>query len=356
MLNIFGASPRAPTLPEKLDAFLSRRFAPDEPGAAIVVIKNGETLLRAAYGMADLERGLALEPGATFRLGSLTKQFTAVAIMVLAERGKLSVADDIREFLPSYPAQGKSITIERLLTHTSGIRNYTDDENFRRLMAQDMSVEDMIDRFKTAPLQFEPGSKFAYSNSGYFLLGAIIERISGVSYAAFMADEIFEPLGLRCTACDGFERVVAPKAVGYSRKRPAAATSMTQPFSAGALISNIDDLARWDAAISAGRLLSAESWKQVFTPVKLNNGRTTNYAYGWGAAPLRSRRIFEHGGGIPGFVTHAIRVPDEKLYVAVLANDDGGEPGLFNLLRVLWSGRVPAMLASRMMMMASAQT
>ncbi|WP_024882046.1 serine hydrolase domain-containing protein [Methylosinus sp. LW3] len=349
MFHAFNARTHAQTLSERLDLMLSRRFNPDEPGAAIIVTKNGEPLFRAAYGSADVEREIALDPGMTFRLGSLTKQFTAVAIMILAEQGKLSVQEDIREYLSDYPTHRRSITIEHLLTHTSGVKSYTDMPNFKDLMARDMSVDEMIDYFKNEPLQFEPGAKFAYSNSGYFLLGAIIEQISGGPYASFMAEKIFEPLCLRGTAYEGFERVSTPKAVGYSRKRRVAPISMTQPYAAGALVSTVDDLARWDAAISSGKLLSAESWRRVFAPFKLNNGRMTSYAYGWGLGPSRPLQMFEHGGGIPGFATHAIRVPDGKVYVAVLMNDDGGDPGLINFVRLLWSGRIPSALASRAM-------
>jgi D-alanyl-D-alanine carboxypeptidase len=214
-------------------------------------------------------------------------------------------------------------------------------------MAKDVSIDALIDEFKNAPLQFEAGSKFAYSNSNYFLLGAIIERTSGQSYASFMADHVFEPLGLHDTAYEGYERRPATTARGYSHRKPAAPVTMTRPYAAGALVSTVDDLARWDAAISAGKLLSAQSWEQVFTPFELNNGRQSTYTYGWGVLRMGPFRTFEHGGAIPGFVTHAIRVPAKQLFVAVLANDDGGDQNILNLLRVFWYERVPAMLAGR---------
>ncbi len=347
MLQFFGARKRSRSLPEQLDAMLSRCFEPDDAGAAIIVTKSGETLFRAAYGLADIEWNIALDPGATFRLGSLTKQFTAVGVMLLAERGKLYLQQDIHELLPDYPTQGKIVTVEHLLTHTSGIKDYTGSKDFKETLAKDVSVDEMIDAFKRAPLHFEPGSKFAYSNSNYFLLGAIIEKLTGQSYASFMADHLFETLGLHDTAYEGYERRPAPRALGYSHRKPAAPVSMTRPYAAGALVSTVDDLARWDAAISAGKLLSAQSWERAFTPFKLNNGRQSTYAYGWGVLRMGPFRTFEHGGAIPGFVTHAIRVPEKQLFVAVLANDDGGDQTIPNLLRVLWYGRVPAMLAGR---------
>lgn len=267
--------------------------------------------------------------------------------MLLAERGKLSLRQDIRELLPDYPTHGKIITIEHLLTHTAGLMDYTGSKDFGETIAKDVSVEALIDEFKNAPLQFEPGSKFAYNNSGYFLLGAIIERLSGQSYASFMADHVFEPLGLRDTAYEGYERQPAPRALGYSHKKPAALVCMMRPYAAGALVSTVDDLARWDAAISAGKLLNAQSWQQAFTPFKLNNGRPSKYTYGWGVLRMGPFRPFEHGGAIRGFVSHAIRIPARQLFVAVLANDDGGDQNMLNLQRVLWYGRVSAMLAGR---------
>jgi D-alanyl-D-alanine carboxypeptidase len=347
MLQFFRAHKPSRSLADQLDATLSRCFEPDDAGAAIIVTENGETRFRAAYGMADIERNIALNPGATFRLGSLTKQFTAVGVMLLVERGKLILQQDICELLPDYPSHGEIITVEHLLTHTSGIKDYTSAKDFKGTMANDVSVDALIDEFKSAPLQFEPGSKFAYSNSNYFLLGAIIEKLTGQPYASFMADHVFEPLGLHDTAYEGYERRPAPKALGHSHRKPAPPVSMTRPYAAGALVSTVDDLARWDAAISAGKLLSAQSWERVFTPFKLNNGRQSTYTYGWGVLRMGPFRTFEHGGAIPGFVTHAIRIPEIELFVAVLANDDGGDQTILNLLRVLWYGRVPAMLAGR---------
>lgn len=334
------------------DSLLSTHFKSNEPGAAIIVTRDGETLFRNAYGMADMERGVPLQPDAIFRLGSLTKQFTATAIMMLSDQGRLSVKDEITKFLTDYPTQGKTITIENLLTHTSGVKNYTAMATFKEIMATDMTVEQMIDFFRCEPLEFEPGSRFAYSNSGYFLLGAIIERVSGQSYASFMAQRIFEPLGMTRTAYEGHERRPGQKAVGYSRMNKAPAVSMTQPYAAGALAATVDDLAKWDAAISSGELLDAASWKQIFTPFTLTNGQTSDYAYGWGVGKFKRRATIEHGGGIPGFATHAIRIPEERLYVAVLMNDDGGEPGLWNFIRLLRSGRIPQALATKAAAMA----
>ncbi len=320
-----AASPAA-----AIDAALTAEFKSGEPGAAVIVMKDGKPLFRKAYGMANIEKGVALEPQMVFRIGSLTKQFTAVAILMLAEQGKLSVSDDISKRLPDFPTQGKKITIEHLLTHTSGIANYTDPPEYMGNMHKDRTVSEMIDTFRNAPLQFEPGERFAYSNSGYFLLGAIIEKVSGMSYADFVARNIFEPLGMKDTAYEGYERSTARRVEGYGRAPTggyvvARPVSMTQPFAAGSFMSTVDDLARWDAAITAGKLLKAESWKKAFTPYTLNNGQKSIYAYGWMVRKFRGSDVIEHTGGINGFVTYAMRLPADRVYVAVLMNALGRE-------------------------------
>lgn len=330
----YGAAPVAASpavaAASAIDAALAAEFKPGEPGAAVLVMKDGKPLFRKAYGMANIEKGVALEPQMVFRIGSLTKQFTAVAILMLAEQGKLSVSDDIRKTLPDFPTRGKKITIEHLLTHTSGIPNYTDPPEYMGNMHKDRTVSEMIDTFRNEPLQFEPGERFAYSNSGYFLLGAIIEKVSGMSYADFVARNIFEPLGMKDTAYEGHERSAARRIEGYGRAPTggyvvARPVSMTQPYAAGSLMSTVDDLGRWDAAITAGKLLKAESWKKAFTPYTLNNGQKSTYAYGWGVRKFRDSEIIEHSGGINGFITYAMRVPGERLYVAVLMNALGRE-------------------------------
>jgi hypothetical protein len=186
----------------------------------------------------------------------------------------------------------------------------------------------MIDSFKNDPLEFEPGSSWRYNNSGYFLLGAIIEKVSGMPYAKFIEQRIFVPLGMSRTAYEGQDRGPVQHAVGYSGGgsgfEPSPALSMSQPYAAGALVSTVDDLARWDAAVSSGKLLKESSWKKAFTPYTLNTGKRTSYAYGWATGKLQGEAMISHGGAINGFNTYALRLPAEKVYVAVLSNADSG--------------------------------
>lgn len=312
----------------RIDAAIAPYYKATDPGATVIVVRDGKTVLRKAYGMADVGNEVAMKPGATMRLGSITKQFTSTAILMLAEEGKLSVSDPITKFLPDYPTKGKNITIEHLLTHTSGIVSYTGKPGFKDQLNRNLSVTQMIDGFKNDPLEFEPGTKYAYNNSGYFLLGAIIEKVSGVPYAKFVEDRIFTPLDMRHTGYEGQERDISMRAAGHSKEKsvftPAASLSMSQPYAAGALVSTVDDLAKWDAAVSSGKLLKQASWTQAFTPYKLADGKSTGYGYGWGVSKVRGATEVGHGGGINGFSTYALRLPDQKVYVAVLTNADGG--------------------------------
>ncbi|NNG25034.1 serine hydrolase [Telluria aromaticivorans] len=331
-------SARAPLaaqdLASRIDASIAPYFQADAPGATIIVVKDGKTVLRKAYGMADTGKGVKMAPEMAMRLGSITKQFTSTGILMLAEEGKLALDDDITRHLPGYPTQGKRITIEHLLTHTSGIVSYTSKPGYMTRMAQDLTVAQMIDSFKNDPLEFEPGSRYRYNNSGYFLLGAIIEKVSGQSYAKFVEQRIFVPLGMAHTAYEGFERSKGPGAAGHSRAEkgygPSHALSMSQPYAAGSLVSTVDDLARWDAAIGSGKLLTPASWQKAFTSYRLLDGKDTNYGYGWEAGKVQGVPMTGHGGGINGFSTYALRLPEQKLYVAVLANSDSGpaNPGV----------------------------
>jgi len=316
------------SLAGKLDAIFKPQYKADDPGATVIVVKDGKTVFRKAYGAADIAAKTPLTPGTVLRLGSITKQFTAVAILMLADEGKLALNDPITRFFPDYPTQGKVITIEHLLTHTSGIVSYTSKPNYVAAMAKDLTVAQMIDGFKNDPLEFEPGTKFNYNNSGYFLLGAIIEKVSGLSYANFLEQRIFTPLGMKDTAYEGAERSTAPRAAGYSAQEKgyglAQPLSMSQPYAAGALVSTVDDLAKWDAAIASGKLLKPASWKLAFTPYKLNPEESTDYGYGWAVGKLQGTPVVHHGGGINGFRTYALRLPEQKIFVAVLANSDSG--------------------------------
>ncbi len=311
-----------------IDEVCAKAFKPDEPGAAVIVVKDGKVIFRKGYGLANLELGVKIEPDMIFRIGSITKQFTAIAILMLAEQGKLSLEDEIIKFLPDYPTQGHRITIEHLLTHTSGIKSYTGLPEWRPQWRKDVSIKELIDVFKDKPMEFAPGEKWNYNNSAYVLLGAIIEKISGQSYAEFLEKNIFAPLGMKSTFYDDTARVIARRAAGYSKGKDGYVNcdylSMTWPHAAGALVSTVDDLALWDAALYTEKLVKSVSLKRAWTPYTLKSGKPTKYGYGWGMLSLAGRRAIEHGGGINGFTCDAVRLPDDRVYVAILTNRDSG--------------------------------
>ncbi len=316
-----------PAVTSRLDAIFKPLAATDQPGAAVIVVKDGQVLLRKAYGAADLELGVPLQPDSVFRLGSITKQFTAVAILMLAEQGKLSLSDPIDKHLPGYPMQGHAITVEHLLTHTSGIQSYTDIPGWMTdRIKGDLKVQELIDGFKKEPMQFAPGTRYRYNNSAYVLLGAIIERVSGQSYEQFVAERIFRPLGMTSSFYGSNEPIIPKRAEGYTADngvtKNAQYLSMTQPYSAGSLVSTVDDLARWDAALYTDRLLPRPALERAWAPYVLEDGKHTGYGYGWAIGTLRGHRSIEHGGGIPGFSTYALRLPDDRVFVAVLCNSD----------------------------------
>ncbi|HET9529584.1 MAG TPA: serine hydrolase domain-containing protein [Blastocatellia bacterium] len=307
-----------------IDELLMKTFKPDEPGAAVIVVKDGKEVLRKGYGMADMELGVRIEPDMIFRLGSITKQFTAVAILMLAGQGKLSLSDEITKYLPDYPTRDHKITIEHLLTHTSGIKSYTSIPEWRPMWRKDVTLKEIIDLFKDKPMDFAPGEQWRYNNSGYVLLGAIIEKVSGQSYKDFIEKNIFAPLGMKRSFYDDTQRIVPRRVSGYAKNKDefvnAEYLSMSWPYAAGSLMSTVDDLAIWDAALYTEKLVKQESLKRAWTPYTLSDGKPTKYGYGWGISSIDGHRVISHGGGIHGFSTDGLRLPDDRVYVAILTN------------------------------------
>ena len=319
-------------LASKIDAVMAGVYKPGQPGAAIIVRKDGQTIFRKGYGLADLELSVAVEPDMVFRLGSITKQFTAVAVLMLAQDGKLGLQDEITKFLPDYPTQGKRITVEHLLTHTSGIQSYTDMPEWLPLWRKDFTVKELVDFFKDKPMPFEPGRSWAYNNSGYILLGAIIEKTSGKTYEEFVTERIFKPLAMKGSSYGSTERIIPRRVPGYQTGKEgvinAPYLSMTQPYAAGSLLSTVDDLAVWSDAVFAGKLVGKEWLDKAFTPYKLVNGRSTGYGYGWFVGDFDGHRSIEHGGGINGFTTYEMTFPEDRIFLAILTNSAiaGREP------------------------------
>ncbi len=315
----------------KIDAIVQEGLDKKIASYAVGVMKDGRLVLARGYGYADVENSVPATAETVYRLGSITKQFTSMAIMQLAEAGKASVDDELTKFLPDYPTQDHKVTIHHLLNHTSGIKSYTSLPNFFRTARQDMSHDDMLALFKEQPFDFAPGEKMQYNNSGYYLLGIVIEKASGQSYADYLADHIFKPLGMHATRYGDTRPVIPRRAMAYKRERGQlindAPISMTAPGAAGRCVSNVLDLLKWHQALEAGDFISAASYEVMYRPTSLPDGKVQKYGYGWGLGEMAGHRKLSHGGGINGFSTMIGRYPDDRLAVIVLANTAGAPAG-----------------------------
>jgi len=310
---------------------------------SVLVATDGEVVFSEGYGLANMEWVIPNRPNTKFRLGSITKQFTSMIVMQLVEGGALSLDATVSELLPYYRSDiGSKITVHHLLTHTSGLPNYTAMPGFFPDASQKpYEVEEFVTTFCSADLEFEPGSKFRYSNSGYFVLGAIIEQVTGESYERQLKSRILEPLGLHDTGYDHGAEIIERRAAGYQRTgngyRNARYVDMTTPYAAGALYSTVEDLLRWDQALYRDDLLSEEGKAKLFEPF------LGDYAYGWNVRTMPigadggDRTVIGHGGGINGFNTLISRVIEDR-HLVVLLNNTGGaklramREGIFDLL------------------------
>lgn len=311
----------------EIDALLTRAFPSAGPGAAVLVAKANKVVYRKAFGKANLELNVALKPDHIFRIGSITKQFTACAILKLAEQGKLSLQDRITKFIRDYPIA--DITIEHLLTHTSGINTgagaWTPETRKR-----DVAPQALIDSFKHQPSDFLPGAGFRYNNNGYVLLGYIIEQVSGMSYERYISENFFKPLGMKNSGYDNTSSIIPGRISGYQKDnetyKNADFLSMTQPYSAGSILSTVEDLYHWNKALMAGKIISRESLKRAQTSHQLSNGKLTGYGYGWWLGNIQGSPDIKHDGLINGFSTFAVYLPQEKVFVAIFTNCGNNNP------------------------------
>lgn len=295
---------------------------------AVLVAQKGAVLLRQGYGMANLEHQVLNHPETKFRLGSVTKQFTAASILQLQERGLLQVEQPVSVYLPVYP-QGERITVHQLLNHTAGIPNYTSFSDFGERKRIAVSLDDVLSWFSEMPLEFTPGEQYRYSNSGYVLLSKIIETVSGESYADYLQHHIFEPLGMVNSGYDRYEPILPHRAVGYhfsgEAYQHADFIDMSIPVGAGALYSTIDDLYKWDQALYTDMVLSESSKNQMFAPtVSISPDSETEYkayyGYGWVQDTHYKRNRLAHNGRIDGFSATIARYPESQTTIIALSN------------------------------------
>lgn len=308
-------------------------------GGTILVHQKGETLLKKSYGLASLELEVPMPENAIFEIGSVTKQFTAVAILKLVEAGKLAFEDDFTKYL-DYDTKGRKVTIDQLLNHTSGIASYTEIEEFGSLVPQDLPRDTLIRILETKDFLFEPGEALIYNNSAYFILGLIIEKVTEKTYEEYLKEIIFNPLGMNNTYYCSTSKVLKNKAYGYDYTPEGLNQKQylnhAWPYAAGSLCSTTEDLLIWMKAIHAGKLLSTEQYQELITPKNLNNGTPIRYAMGLAHFNNYGNEEISHGGGIPGFLTQTNYFPEQDLYIISITNTAGPHGGSFFVDNLMW--------------------
>ena len=310
-------------LETEIDNLLKNQFKNDETGVSALVSKDGKIIYRKAFEKANLELDVNMTSENVFQVGSITKQFTSVAILMLLEEGKLSLDDEITKFIPDYPTKGKKITVHHLLTHTSGIKSYTSMQSFGKVAKTDETPLKFIDFFKNEPMDFDPGEKYLYNNSGYFILGYIIEKVSGISYPKFIQERIFDKIDMKNSYYGSHTNLIKNRASGYQKRDAffnAQEISLTLPFAAGSIMSTVDDMLKWQTAITNDVFVKEKTIDKAFTNYTLNNGDKINYGYGWSLNEISNVPTIEHGGAIPGFLSMGIFVPSENVYVIIFSN------------------------------------
>lgn len=312
------------------------------PSAAFAVIRGNDTLAYGAHGLANVEAWRAPTATTIYEIGSITKQFTSAAIMTLVEQGRVKLDDDLSKFVPQFPLQGKKVSIRQLLNHTSGIHSYTSSKEWEKTWSEELSPDAIIKFVAADTFDFAPGTAYRYNNTGYVLLGMVIEKASGQRYANYLDAQFFKPLGLRQTSYCPSKTSDPAFALGYSKARGASVRAkflhLSHPFSAGALCSTVGDLVKWQRALDGGKVVSPASYALMSTADTLNSGRRINYGFGLSPGVFNGHKTVSHTGGIHGFATAATYVPDDSLSIVVFTNFDGESPNRLvqNLLRVAY--------------------
>jgi CubicO group peptidase (beta-lactamase class C family) len=309
----------------KIDQLLNSKFKTNTTGAAVLITQKGKIIYRKAFGLANLELEVLMKPENVFEIGSMTKQFTAVSILMLVEQGKISLQDEITKFIADYPTHDQKITVHHLLNHTSGIKSYTRMKKLFAVARNDMKPIELIKFFRDEPMDFNPGEKYKYNNSAYIILGHIIEQISGISYADYIQKNIFDKLNMSNSTYASHSRIIKNRASGYHNRsgyQNAMYISHTLPYAGGSLMSSIDDMSLWQQALTANTLLKKETLQKAYTNYTLNNGEKINYGYGWNIKTINNDVSYEHGGSVFGFKSMGVYIPSKDIYAVTLTNCD----------------------------------
>lgn len=323
----FGASDPAR---DQVDEYISAKMAKQHtPGLALLISRNGEIVRAEGYGLANVELRVPVKPETIFQSGSVGKQFTATAVMMLVEEGKVSLEDPLTKYFPEAPVAWKQVTVRELLSHTGGFTDYPKDFDMRK----DYSESDLIKIIEAIPLAFTPGTKWLYSNMGYVTLGVLIHKVTGKFYGDFLQERIFQPLDMRTTRIMSEADIIPNRAAGYrlvkgELKNQEWVSPKLNTTADGSLYFSILDLAKWDAALYGEKLLKRASLEQMWAVAKLSNGKPNpgRYGFGWVIQDKGGHRMVEHDGAWQGFQTHISRYLDDKLTVVVLTNLDAANP------------------------------
>jgi len=311
----------------RIDNYLQKQMKENNiPGLSLAVVREGKIIFQKGYGTANLELKTPVTPKSVFAIYSISKTFTAIAIMMLVEQGKVSLEEPISKYITDVPSSWNRITIRHLLTHTSGLGEICEYSPDPCQTSIDYTQEQVVKMVASLPQQFEPGEKWEYNNSGYFLLGMVIEKVSGRSYETFLKERIFSQLHMHRTRLENFREVISDRADGYTwidgQYKNAVRVSPTLSFSLGGLISTVEDLAKYDSALYTEKLLKRSTLDQMFERIKLNNGQKAEYGLGFGLTPYQGHRRVGHSGGQNGFATTITRLIDKKITVIILSNAD----------------------------------
>src|SRR6185369_10382962 len=305
-------------------------------------VRGNDTLAFGARGLADIAAWRAPTATTIYEIGSITKQFTSAAIMRLIEQGKLKLDDDMSKYVPQFPLNGKHVTIRNLLNHTSGIHSYTSSPEWQKTWSTPLTPDAIVAFVAKDSFDFAPGAGYRYNNTGYVLLGMVIEKVTGQKYAKYLDEQFFKPLGLKQTSYCPSKTTDPSFALGYSKgpngTKRADFLDLSHPFAAGALCSTVGDLAKWERALDAGKVVSPASYALMTTADTVNSGRKINYGFGLVPGVFNGHKTISHTGGIPGFASAAAYVPDDSLSIVVFTNFDAESPQTLvqNLLRVAY--------------------
>lgn len=320
----FAQNKKDKKLVQSLDKLIPERLTDIAPGCVILVVKKDKIIYKKAFGKANTELNIPMQPNMLFRTGSMGKQYTAIAVLQLVEQGKIKLQDSIQQYIKDFPSKGYTITIENLLTNTSGIKDYLSEISNLSKQKESYTPKDGVDYIKDEPLNFKPGSNYRYSNSNFYLLGYIIEMVTGKTFEEYLRQNVLDKADLKNTFYIHPEKIIPDMPQGYSKFdgkiEKATLQEVTIMYSAGALISNVDEIYKWHLALYNQQLVKQETLEKATTPFKFADGTFSQYAYGWFVKNIDGSKTIEHSGSTDGFQSDEIYLPNENVFIVALYN------------------------------------